>query len=96
MKTWRHAGGKLGLDALPGAMRQRPSPGQSRVRGIGLLRDGHEDRGALPLPQPALDQVGQDLPASGARRPDDQINQRLVIGGAQKLKTLFCAALRIQ
>ena len=92
----RHARGKLGLYAVAGRHAPAAKPRQSRVRGVGLLRDGHEDRGALPLPEPALDQVGQDLPASGARRPDDEINQRLVIGGAQKLKILFCAALRIQ
>ena len=66
------------------------------VRRVGPLGRGNEDRWAVGLPEAPLDQIGQNLPAPRAARPEYEINQGLVIRRAQKLKILFWEALRIQ
>ena len=87
---------ELGLDAGPGQQAPAPDPGKPRVDGVRGLPRRDEDRGPVALAQAPLDQVGQDLPTPGAGRAEDEVHQGLVIGDAQNLKTLFCAALRIQ
>ena len=86
--------GEFGVDA--GLRRVAPAvgPGEPRVREPRLLPLREEDRGPVPLAQAALDQVGQNLAAPGAGRPENEIDQGLVIGRDQDRKVLSSPGLR--